>query len=149
MRAMIDDRGWTAVSDMGRAGFRVDYEPLKQRFSLRVSGANQSPTSICNYIMIGFDFVPKPGRYYFNNNGSWQQDSGIIAIFNYNNLNVPSTKWSTGGYVDVESVSKERILGKFNFTATGDAIDTSTTKITSGYFHAYYSGFSGMRWPGP
>ncbi len=148
MSAIIDGQNWR-VSNFGDSYFGPNFDYSKNRFLINVGAKDQNPNSICNLISINFDFVPKPGRHYFNNIGSIQLDSGIIATYTHNIANVPFTKYSTSGFVDIEYFTKEIIKGKFNFTATGDITDTTITTITSGSFSAINSGGNNTGWTGP
>jgi hypothetical protein len=148
MSAMIDDVWWE-VSANNEVGFVTDYDYAKKRFSLLVSGSDPTPNVKYRVITISFDFVPRKGRYLFNNTGSVQKDSGTIAVLTYKFGPVYSYKWSTEGYVDVDTLTKDFIKGRFAVKFKGDASDTATTSITKGSFVAPYSGSSGLPWGGP
>ncbi len=146
--ATINNHPWKATGPSS-SYFGTSYIYEKNRFILSIGGTDTTLNSACQYMSIGFDFVPKPGRYYFNNDGSDQLDSGIIALYVYTDINHSSDKWSTGGYVDINTLTKDNIKGSFNFTARGDVSDSSLSTITSGSFSAIYTGGNGMTWPGP
>ena len=110
---------------------RFGFYPRPQLFPDRRGRLNPRKT-ICSYIFIQFDMVPTPGRYYFNNTGSVEAAGGTIAIYSHNVINHLADKWSTGGYVDIESMTNTEVKGTFNFTAKGDATDTTTTVISQG-----------------
>jgi hypothetical protein len=148
MSAMINDVWWE-VSANNDVGFVTDYDYAKKRFSLLVAGSDPTPNVKYRVIQISFDFVPGKGRYPFNNTGSVQKDSGTIAVLTYKSGPVYSYKWSTEGYVDVDTLTKNYIKGRFVVKFKGDATDTSTTSISKGSFVAPYSGSSGLLWPGP
>lgn len=148
MSSKIDGKDWK-VTKYGDIYFSTSYDYSKNRFKLSLAGADHDLNSICYLMSIGFDFVPSVGRYYFNNLGDTGVESGIIAVYTYYDINHSVTKWSTGGYVDIESITRKNISGKFNFTAKGDANNPSTTTISSGSFNAVYSGGGDKEWPGP
>ena len=148
MSASINGSLWK-VSNPGQAYFGAHYDNNKQRYFINIGSEDQNPNSICRSIAISFDFVPKVGRYYFNNIGSAQADSGIMASYSYKKINIISSKWSTGGYVDIEEIRRENIKGKFSFTAKGDSTDSTTISITSGSFFVINVGGNGPPWPGP
>ena len=148
MSATIDGQNWK-VSNFGDSYFGPNFDYSKNRFLINVGAKDQNPNSICNLILINFDFVPKIGRHYFNNVGSLQLDSGIIATYTHNIANVPVTKYSTAGFVDIEYFTKDIIKGKFNFIAKGNNTDTTISNLTSGSFSAINVGGSNVSWPGP
>ncbi len=144
----IDGKDWK-VTKYGDVYFSTSYDFSKNRFKLSLAGSNQDLNSICNLLSIQFDFVPNIGRYYFNNIGDTGVESGITAVYTYYDINHSVNKWSSGGYVEIESITKKNISGTFNFTAKGDANNPSTTSITSGSFNALYTGGGDKIWPGP
>jgi hypothetical protein len=148
MSAIINGQPWK-VTNFGQAYFGPQYNHSKNSFYINIGSDDQSPNTICRSIAIEFDFVPKMGKYYFNNIAPSQIDSGIIAEYTYNNVNHYSTKWSNGGYVEIESITKDDIKGSFNFTAKGDITDSTTTTITLGSFYVVNVGGGDMPWPGP
>jgi hypothetical protein len=148
MCSKIDGEDWK-VTKPGDVYFSTSYDYSKNRFKLSLAGADQDLNSICRLTSISFDFVPNVGRYYFNNVGDTSVESGTSAIYIYYDINHFVSKWSTGGYVDIESITKKNIRGTFNFTAKGDANNPSTTNISSGSFNAVYSGGSDKEWLGP
>lgn len=148
MYSKIDGKDWK-VTKYGDVYFTTSYDYSKSRFKLFLAGSDQDLNSICYLMSIRFDFVPTVGRYYFNNIGDTSIESGIIAVYTYYDINNSVNKWSSGGYVDIESITRKNISGKFNFTAKGDANNPSTTNISSGSFDAVYLGGSDKEWPGP
>lgn len=144
--AIIDGKPWEVF---GQAGFSADYFYDKSRFRITIGAGDQDTATIPTSIEINFDFVPKPGTYYFNNTGSVELDSGTIAIYTYHYINIDRYKWSTGGYVKIDSFTKDVIKGTFSFTAQGDITDTTTSYINNGQFYVGYSGGSGAVWTGP
>ncbi len=148
MSTKINEQNWS-VTNFGDAYFTTGYDYVQKKHTLNIRAVNQDLSSLCNQLGISFDFVPKIGRYYFNNIADTNIDSGIIATFTYYAINHSSTKWSNSGYVDIEYNSKDNIKGKFNFTAKGDSSDPSITAITSGSFSVINVGGSGEPWPGP
>lgn len=148
MSSKIDGEDWK-VTKPGDVYFSTSYDYSKNRFKLSLAGEDQDLNSICRLTLISFDFVPNVGRYYFNNVGDTSVESGTSAIYIYYDINHFVSKWSTGGYVDIESITSKSISGKFNFTANGDANNPSTTNISSGSFNALYVGGGNKEWPGP
>ena len=148
LSAIIDGLWWERSAN-NDVGFATDYDNIKKRFRLNIVASDPTPNVKYRIITIGFDFVPKKGHYVFNNTGSLQNDSGIIAIITYRFGPDYSYKWTVDGYVDVDTLTKEYVKGKFAARFRGDATDTSITTLTNGLFVAPYSGSSGLPWPGP
>jgi hypothetical protein len=145
----IIDGLWWEVNANNDVGFVTDYDYAKKRFSLLLAGSDPTPNVKYRIITFSFDFIPKKGHYPFNNIGSVQKDSGTIAVLTYKLGPDYSYKWSTDGYVDIDTLSKEYIKGKFAVNFKGGANDTTSTAVTRGSFVAPYSGSSGLPWPGP
>jgi hypothetical protein len=140
--ANVDGATWY-LTGPDQAYFMTSFDG--QRNTLLIGGVNKSLATANSgpaMILISFDFIPKRGRYYFNNQGDVQADSGISATYSPGDNLQPTT--STGGYVDIDSVSKLVVTGSFNFTAVGDAGDSSTSYITLGQFEVLYVGGSGQ-----
>lgn len=146
MQAEIDGKQWK-VSGVGAARFSADYLQGKDRFAINVHAKDLNP--IATNISFQFDFVPKPGRYIFNNQGSSNLDSGITAVYSYYDTHPVKVKWSESGYIDLESITRSETIGSFSFTAKGDVTNPETTSITKGSFKVTYGGSSGQIWPGP
>jgi hypothetical protein len=152
MSAFIDDIYWE-TSGIGNARFSAEYISSKERFSIHIQANNMyvDPKPLDNGKMISFDFdfTPRPGKYYFNNDRCNQLDSGIIATYTYWNQNHYAYKWSNSGYVDIKAISRDSISGTFLLTVKGDTTNYEITKIADGKFNAIYGGSSGKIWPGP
>ena len=148
MVTYIDHREWK-VTGSNNCYFVADYNYNKKRFLISITRENADPGSFAKRINIGFDFVPKVGRYYFNNTGSIQKDSGTIGSYTYKGQYNDLIKWSSGGYVEITSISKDNIQGTFDFTVNGDAADTSTVALKEGSFKAAYGESIDSVWTGP
>ena len=147
MSAINEGRHWEVGNN--DVGFVTDYDYVKKRFLLLVAGSDPTPNVQYRIISIDFDFVPRKGRYFFNNTGDLQKDSGVIAVLTYKHGPEYSYKWSLDGYVDVDTLTAQYIKGSFAVKFKGDATDTAITTLTNGSFVAPYSGSSGLPWPGP
>ena len=86
MATKINDQNWS-VTNFGDAYFTTGYDYVQKKHTLSIRAINQDLTSIGNQLGISFDFVPKTGRYYFNNIADTNVDSGIIATFTYYTIN--------------------------------------------------------------
>jgi hypothetical protein len=142
LSAVVDGAVWD-VKGSDQAYFETISDG--QRNTLLIAGINNSlapANGAAPMIFISFDFIPKLGRYYFNNQGDVQSDSGTSATYSPGGNSQP--KWSTGGYVDIDSVSEQVITGAFNFMAAGGSSDTTATIITQGQFEVLYVGGSGQ-----
>lgn len=149
MSAVINGHVWN-ITNFGDSYFGADLLPyINNSFNIYIGGTNLIQNKICSRLAISFGFVPKIGRYYFNNKGSILSGSGIAASYTYDNVYTSITKWSTGGFVDIDTITKKTIKGRFNFTAKGEMIDTATSTIQLGSFFAVFTGGSGGIWPGP
>ena len=146
MSAEVNGTAWKA-SQPGDAYFMA-YIEGRPRWEILIVGVHKDIDTVANVIDISFDFLPKPGRYYFNNKLDISIDSGVSAFYTYYDINHSSTKWSTGGFVDVDSVSKEEITGSFNFTAKGDITDSTTSSVKNGKFDVSFAG-GNIEWTGP
>lgn len=93
MLGKIDGKPWK-VSGVGAARFSAQYVHEKDRFAINVHGDAKDLNPVATNISFQFDFVPKPGRYFFNNQGSLNLDSGIIAIYSHYNSHPVKVKWS-------------------------------------------------------
>ena len=126
-------------------------------FAANQDGSNNSwdigiyamDTNNINTIIIDMYFLPKSGqRYYFNNAGSVVPSSGLVGIYIHTTNGIPFNKYSASGYVDIDTITENVVKGDFNFTARGDATDTSLSAISNGNFYVFYAGGNG-RWTGP
>jgi len=135
MSAEIGGQPWK-ITQYGASYFATGLNFIPARNYFLIAGADTTTGTICSYIFIQFGVIPTPGRYYFNNTGDVEAAGGAIAIFTHNVINHLADKWSTGGYVDIQSMTDTEIKGTFNFTAKGDATDTTTTVISQGQFDA-------------
>ncbi len=151
MKAKIDNTWWE-VSGINNVRFSTEFDYSDNRFRIHINGNNlfcDPPNDYGKKISFEFDFVPVPGRYYFNNEGSVNLNNGIIAIYTFWNVNHHASKWSSDGYIDIATIARNEITGTFSFKAVGDAQNSDTTVISDGIFNAIYGGGTGQLWPGP
>lgn len=147
--AETDGQLWH-VNKVGEIGFGAIYSEFKKRFQISILANDQDTTTKTSFISISFDFLPKLGRYYFNNNGPQQLDSGIIATYNYRRNGLNTNKWSTSGYVDIDFFTRDEMKGTFWFTSKGDLNDPTLSTTQLGSFYVPYLGGSGsVQWTGP
>ncbi len=146
MSAEVNGIPWK-TTEPGKAYFMA-YKEGRPRWELLIGGSQTNTDTVANLITISFEFAPKPGRYFFNNQLYITLDSGISANYSHYKVYSSSNKWSTGGFVDIESISKDEITGSFNFTAKGDITDSTTSFIKNGKFDVLYAG-GDIEWTGP
>jgi len=150
MKAGIDSTIWE-TEGWDKVNFSADFNFNDNSFTLGLEGSNlfnNPPDNYGRMITFYFGFVPVPGRYFFNNEGSLRLDSGISAACRYW-YNIHDAKWSCEGYIDINTISIDSISGRFSFKAAGSANNADTTTITDGSFNALYVGSSGKVWRGP
>ena len=147
--AETDGEQWR-VSTVGQRYFGARYDDVKRRFTISVAGYDQDTGTRTTGVIISFDFLPRLGRYYFNNTGSVQPDSGVIGTYLYRRNGAERAKWSTSGYVDIESFTRDEMKGSFLFASRGDATDSTVSVTQSGSFYVPYGGGGGsVQWTGP
>ena len=81
-------------------------------------------------------------------NNAYLLSSGITATYAYWSINRHDYKWSSEGYIDINTISIDSISGRFSFKAAGSANNADTTTITDGSFNALYVGSRGKVWRG-
>jgi hypothetical protein len=151
MKAGIDSKIWE-TEGQDKVIFDADFNFNDNRFTIGLGGNNlfcNPPDDYGKMISFSFGFVPVPGRYFFNNKRDLSLDSGITATYAYWNVNRHDYKWSSEGYIDINTISIDSISGRFSFKAAGSANNADTTTITDGSFNALYVGSSGKVWRGP
>lgn len=154
MSANIDGKPWNmrnVNNQFLNATFSTDYSFADSSWNIHISGDNQSQDTLCYGISISFYFLPKKGRYYFNNTLSQHAVKGISAMYIYYSKRLFgfAPKYSIDGYVNIEEFTKDEMKGSFNFNARGHAQDSTVTSITKGAFFVYHGGGGGRPWPGP
>jgi hypothetical protein len=100
-------------------------------------------------IYIYFDYTPKVGISYFNNNGEYPADSGTTGYCYSWRINTAYNRISTNGYVEVTSITKDDMAGIFEFFAKGDINDRTGINITEGKFYVPIYRNSVKVWEGP
>ncbi|MDT0689161.1 hypothetical protein RM549_05155 [Salegentibacter sp. F188] len=152
MSATIDGASWE-TSGVGHARFSTEYWYPEESYRIDIHAENMyvnpQPLDRGKEIRFNFGFVPEPGKYYFDNEGSVQAESGVIGVFTHWNQNHYAYKWSESGFIEIESISRDLISGNFSLTVKGDAANPGITTITEGKFNVLYRGGTGKAWEGP
>jgi hypothetical protein len=147
LSAIIDGRMWDDTM-CRQSYFLANVNIEHNGWSITIIGTDESP--VTNFISLDFDFVPKSGgKYYFNNIGDVRPVGGLAGTYTHTINGVQDIKYSIDGYVNIDTITQAFVKGDFNFTAKGDANDTTLSKITYGNFYVYNAGGSGGIWPGP
>ncbi|MDJ1470278.1 hypothetical protein [Xanthocytophaga flava] len=157
MRAQINDMDWSADRNYGVAQLDYDYTANAHYLSIWSQTENPLIDGIRYQISISVNLPVAKGVYFFNNNGSIMAAnggvSGAVNGWKRNGTEDYFIGHSINGHIDITSLSKDNVGGKFEFVAvipkSSSLGGNDSIVIKNGEFLVPINLVSGKAWEGP